>query len=171
MMSKLDYLKALSSSSLVTLALFASPTPAAEGVPAMDLNRMTPVIFTDEVDSCVAFWTERLGFELTVAVPAQQSDQTGSQFAIITNGSIELMYQSFASADAEVPGLVAAADPRSISLFIEVADLDAAIARMDGLTPVMPRHAAFYGADEISYRSSCGTVVTFAQFAEQAPSE
>jgi catechol 2,3-dioxygenase-like lactoylglutathione lyase family enzyme len=170
-MSKSDTLHAIVLALVAASALLVSPGITADETSPMELKRLTQVIYTDDVDGCVAFWTDRLGFEITMAVPAQQPDQTGSQFAGISNGTTELMYQSFAAAEEEAPGLVVPADPRSFTLFLEVDDLDAAISRMAGLTPVVERHQTFYGADEISYRSNCGTIVTFAQFAEPAPAE
>ena len=37
------------------------------------------------------------------AVPAQQPDETGNQFAAISNGSHELMFQTFKSAEDDAP--------------------------------------------------------------------
>ena len=130
----------------------------------MELKRVTTVVFTDDVDSCSAFYIERLGFEQTMAVPAQQPGETGNQFAAITNGSHELMFQTFKSAEDDAPGAVAKANPPSFMLYIEVPNLDAAIERMQGLTPAIARRKTFYGSEEIGYRDPCGTVVVLAEF-------
>jgi catechol 2,3-dioxygenase-like lactoylglutathione lyase family enzyme len=131
---------------------------------AMQLKRVTTVVFTDEVDACSAFYTERLGFEQTMSVPAQQPGETGSQFVAITNGSHELMFQSFKSAEDDVPGAVARANPPSFMLYLEVPSLDAAIERMRGLEPAISRRKTFYGSEEIGYRDPCGTIVVLAEF-------
>jgi catechol 2,3-dioxygenase-like lactoylglutathione lyase family enzyme len=148
---------------IASVLLTALPLHASED-PPMSLKRLTTVIYTDEVDACAAFWTERVGLRLTMAVPAQQPGATGNQFVAVADGQIELMIQDFASVEAEQPGLIGPAGPRSYSLFVEVADLEAMIRHMEGLEPVVARHATFYGADEISYRAPCGSVVTFAEF-------
>jgi len=151
------------------LLVSATPTTASEE-PKMTLKRMTTVVYTDDVDACAAFWTDRVGLPVTMSVPSQLPGATGNQFVAVGDERIELMIQDFASAEAAHPGLVAAADPRSYTLFVEVDDLEALIARMVGLSPVVARNQTFYGADEISYRAPCGSVVTFAAFGA-APSE
>ena len=136
----------------------------------MQLKRVTTVVFTDDVDACSAFYTERLGFEQTMAVPAQQPGETGSQFAAITSGTHELMFQTFKSAEDDAPGAVARANPPSFMLYIEVPSLDAAIERMQGLAPAIARRKTFYGSEEIGYRDPCGTVVVLAEF-QDSPDE
>ncbi len=132
----------------------------------MDIRRVTTVIITDKVDECAAFWTERLGFEQTVHVPAQQPGETGNQFVAVRNGNHELMFQSFTSSEEDLPGAFGRSDPASFMLFIEVADLDAAIERMQGLEPAVSRRATFYGSNEIGYRDPGGTLVVLAEFPE-----
>jgi hypothetical protein len=50
-------------------------------------------------------------------------------------------------------------------LFVEVPDIDAIAAALDGENIVMPRRKTFYGATEIGYHEPGGHYVTFAQFA------
>ena len=134
----------------------------------MDIKRVTTVIITDCVDDCVAFWTERLDFELTMTVPAQQPGETGNQFAAVRGGTHELMYQSLMSSEEDLPGAFGVAEPRGAMLFVEVADLDAAIERMRGLEPAVNRRTTFYGSNEIGYRDPSGTLVVLAEFPETA---
>jgi hypothetical protein len=47
-------------------------------------------------------------------------------------------------------------------LFIEVDDLDAFEAALEGADIVHPRHSTFYGMDEVSVREPGGHLVTFA---------
>lgn len=132
----------------------------------MAIQRMTPDIFVERIEPCLPFWTERLGFEIPVRVPAASGD--GDQFVILVQGEHQLMYQTFASAEEDIPGLVAPADPGNATLFVTVGDLADVKARMDGLEPVMAERRTFYGATEIAYRNVCGTVVVFAEFDEEA---
>jgi catechol 2,3-dioxygenase-like lactoylglutathione lyase family enzyme len=160
MMSNLDRSKILAGLILV----FGWSAAAVAGGTEMQLKRVTTILFTDDVDACSAFYTERLGFEQTMAVPARQPGETGNQFAAATNGQYELMFQSFKSAEDDVPGVVGRAHPPSFMLYLEVPDLDAAIARMEGLEPAISRRKTFYGSDEIGYRDPSGTVVILAEF-------
>lgn len=139
----------------------------------MAIKRLTTVIITDRVDDCVAFWTERLDFERTMVVPAQQPGETGSQFAAVAKDGHELMFQTAASSEEDLPGMFRLADPTNFMLYAEVPDLDAAIERMRELEPAVSRRTTFYGADEIGFRDPCGTLVVFAKFPdnpeEQSP--
>ena len=155
-----------------TLVLIVCVSFTAWGAEEMEIKRLTTVIVTDKVDNCATFWTEHFGFEQTMAVPAQQPGETGNQFAAVVNGNHELMFQSFKSSEDDLPGAFALADPASFMLYLEVADLDAAIERMKGLEPAVSRRTTFYGSNEIGYRDPCGTLVVLAEFpktSEQDP--
>ena len=174
-MSKLDYsglYLAWLGLGLLLLGLSAATPLRAERGPPMEPNikKITPVIFTDDVDGCTTFWIERLGFELTMSVPAQQAGQGANQFALISDGNLELMYQSFASVDEDLPGAVEPVSKPNFTLFVEVEDRSALMARMDGLSPEVTPRETFYGALEVGYRSPCNTLVVFAEFPER-PSE
>jgi hypothetical protein len=128
------------------------------------VNKITPILVVDAIEPCLPFWTGGLGFEVTVTVPHE--DKVG--FAILTNGALELMYQSRASIDAD---LVASGAPKSLgkelasgttTLFIEVGKLDDVIAALGQADVVVPRRQTFYGMDEIFVRAPCGTLVGFA---------
>ena len=134
----------------------------------MDVKRVTTTILTDDVDACVAFWTERLDFEQTLSVPAQQPGETGNQFAAVSDGRHELMFQTFKSTEEDLPGMYVPTDKRSFMLYVEVPDLDAAIERMEGLEAAVSRRKTFYGADEIGYRDPSGVLVILAEFPEAA---
>lgn len=134
----------------------------------MDVKRVTTTILTDDVDACVAFWTERLGFEQTLSVPAQQPGETGNQFAAVSDGRHELMFQTFRSTEEDLPGMYVPTDKRSFMLYVEVPDLDAAIERMQGLEAAVSRRKTFYGADEIGFHDPCGVLVILAEFPKAA---
>ncbi|MDJ0749546.1 MAG: VOC family protein [Woeseiaceae bacterium] len=137
----------------------------------MELKRVTTTILVNDVDGCAAFWTERLGFEQTMAAPAQQEGEEGNQFVALSSDRHELMLQSIKSTDAELPGMFALADKQSFMLFIEVSDLESAIERMAGLEPAVSRRTTFYGSDEIGYRDPCGTLAVLAEFPDAVDRE
>jgi catechol 2,3-dioxygenase-like lactoylglutathione lyase family enzyme len=163
MMSNLDVIRVVAA-----LVLALGWATGASGGTEMQLKRLTTVVFTDDVDACSTFYTRRLGFEQTMAVPTQQPGETGNQFVAITNGRHELMFQTFKSAEADAPGAVAPADPPSFMLYLEVASLDLAIEGMKGLEPAITRRRTFYGSEEIGYRDPCGIIVVLAEFHEDA---
>ena len=133
----------------------------------VEIRRLTTVVITETVDDCVAFWTDRLGFEETMSVPAQQPGETGKQFAAVSNGHHELMFQTLRSSEEDLPGAFGLAEPRSFMLYVDVPSLDSAIERMDDLEPAVSRRTTFYGSEEIGYRDPCGVLVVLAEFLEK----
>lgn len=123
------------------------------------MKKLSPVIVVDAVEPCLPFWTERLGFETTATVPHE--DAVG--FAIVAKGGVEVMYQSRASVEADIPALADELDGQRTALFIEVeGSLDDVVEAMEGADVVVERRTTFYGMDEIFVRAPCGTVVGFA---------
>jgi uncharacterized glyoxalase superfamily protein PhnB len=124
----------------------------------MTVKRLTPNLYTDDVESCVKFWVERMHFEKTMEVP----DGDRLAFAAVQKGNIEVMYGSYASLDKD---LGAHSYQRGTGfLFIEVDDLDATLAAMKGALTVVPVHKTFYGSTEFTVRDPAGHLITFAQF-------
>ena len=123
----------------------------------MHITKVVPIIAVDAIEPCLSFWTDRLGFALTVQVPHE--DRLG--FVILVKDGCEVMYQSRASMDADVPGV--ASPGHGITLYLDVDDINAVERVVAGLEVVVPRRTTFYGAEEIFVRSPCGTVVGFAQ--------
>jgi len=145
-------------------ALVVQITPAAGQQEVGGLmKKLTPVIVVDEIEPSLEFWIDRLGFEKTMEVP--EGDRLG--FAAVQAGGIELMYQTRASAAADLPELAEGPLERSVALFIEVTDLDALRPKLEGVERVVPERTTSYGAREIWVRAPCGTVVGFAEMAER----
>ena len=125
------------------------------------LNRITPVLFVERIEPSADFWQQRLGFARTIEVPGEH----GLGFAAFSDGSLEVMYQTYASGAEDVAALAAAQRQGPTFLFVHVGDIDAIAAALQGIEIVMPRRTTFYGATEIGYREPGGHIVTFAQFA------
>lgn len=124
------------------------------------LKKATPILYVDAIEPLLPFWTERIGFRITTEVP--EGDRLG--FVILDRDGIELMIQTRASVEADVPALADTPMGGTI-LFIEVEDLDAIVAALgDDIEVVVPRRTTFYGADEIFVREPGGNVVGFAEF-------
>jgi uncharacterized glyoxalase superfamily protein PhnB len=122
------------------------------------MNKLSPIIFVDAIEPCLPFWTDRLGFEVTVTVP--HGDELG--FAILQKGGVELMYQTHASLEGDLPALSRDARGNTTTLFIEVDDVDDVERALAGVEVLVPRRQTFYGMDEIFVRAPCGTVLGFA---------
>ncbi|MDX1494173.1 MAG: hypothetical protein R3253_08950 [Longimicrobiales bacterium] len=131
------------------------------------MKKITPLITVDAIEPCLAFWTG-LGFEVTAQVP--HGDKVG--FAMLGHGELVLMYQSRASVQADLgesgapEGMADEMARSTVTLFVEVDDLDEVIEAVEDYEVLVPRRTTFYGMDEIFVRAPCGTVVGFAAQAE-----
>jgi uncharacterized glyoxalase superfamily protein PhnB len=123
------------------------------------ISKATAVLFVDAIEPSLPFWQERLGFERSVEVP--DGDRLG--FVILTNGAVELMYQTVAMLNKDSTAHAAIFHNDKTFLFIEVDNIDAIAKALDGFEIVMPRRETFYGSTEIGYREPGGHCVTFAQ--------
>jgi uncharacterized glyoxalase superfamily protein PhnB len=128
------------------------------------VQHLTPVLVVDEVEPCLRFWTEKLGFTAENQVPG---DDGKLVFASAKAGTVEVMYQTRASVLAERPGAGDELAGHSTVLFITVDDLDRIEAAVSGVPVVKPRHDTFYGTTELYVREPGGNVVGFAQFKKQ----
>jgi uncharacterized glyoxalase superfamily protein PhnB len=126
---------------------------------AAEVKKITPILFAEEIEPCIQFWTERLGFQKTVEVP--EGNKIG--FALLEKNGIELMYQNFASVEKENAAIGAAVRKGPSFLYIEVADLDAALAATQGAELVMPVRTTFYQSKEFGIQDPVGHYLIFAQ--------
>jgi uncharacterized glyoxalase superfamily protein PhnB len=126
----------------------------------MQLKKATTVLVVKEVEPCLDFWTERLGFDVTARVP--EGDRLG--FAILVGDGVEIMYQSEASVANDIPPILAGKD-RALraTLMIEVDSADEIDERLAGVPRVIPRRKTFYGADEVIVADPAGNVLIFAE--------
>ena len=123
------------------------------------IRKSTPVLIVDAIEPSLPFWQERLGFDRPVEVP--DGERLG--FVILTNGAVEVMYQTSASLAKDSPAHSAAFNNDKTFLFVEVGDVDVLASALQGFEIVMPRRETFYGSTEIGYREPGGHFVTFAQ--------
>lgn len=125
------------------------------------MKKVTPVLYVEAIEPLLPFWVDRLGFERTIEVP--HGDRLG--FVGLQKGGAEIMVQTRDSVLEDVPQL-ADTPMGGTLLFIEVDDIDAVEAALEGADIVLPRRETFYGATEIGVREPGGNIVTFAEFGE-----
>lgn len=131
----------------------------------MTLRKITPVLFAEEIEACVQFWVDRLGFVKAAEVP--EGDKLA--FAMLQKGGVEVMYQSYETARKDVPALAELVRRGPTFLYVEVENLDDTIRALEGAEIVIPVRTTFYGAREIGVKDPAGHIVTFAQFGASAP--
>ncbi len=126
----------------------------------MNVKRITPVLLVQEIEPLIPFWVDGLGFEKAIAVP----DGDKLAFVSFQKGSVEVMYQTYASVEKDAsPSMGAEARKGPTYLYMEVDNLDAVLAAMKQARLVMPVRTAFYGMKEFAVQDPGGHFVTFAQ--------
>ncbi len=159
----------IASFGLTVILLFAALSPAQsqaqERTKPMNVRKITAVLFAEEIEPCVKFWVERLGFQKTIEVP----DGNKLAFATLEKGNVELMYQTYASADKDVGAVSQAIRKGPSFLYVEVDNLDLIISAVKGADVVISVRTTFYGAKEIGIKDPAGHIITFAQFGAPAP--
>jgi uncharacterized glyoxalase superfamily protein PhnB len=125
------------------------------------LQHLTPVLVVPDVEPCLRFWVEKLGFTAENEVPG---DNGKLVFASAKAGDVEVMYQTRASVVAERPEAADELTGHSTVLFITVDDLDRVERAIGGAPVVKARHDTFYGTTELYVKEPGGNVVGFAQF-------
>lgn len=127
---------------------------------SMNVKRITPVLLVKEIEPLIPFWVERLGFTKTIEVP----DGNKLGFVTFQKGTVEVMYQTYASVEKDAPASMAAEARKGPTyLYMEVDNLDAVLAAMKDVKIVMPVRTAFYGMKEFSVQDPGGHFITFAQ--------
>ncbi|HEV8046304.1 MAG TPA: VOC family protein [Terriglobales bacterium] len=125
----------------------------------MTVKKITSLLFAEEIEPCLKFWMERLGFEKTIDVP----EGNKLAFAILQKDGVELMYQTYSSAEKDISAVSPKIRKGPSFLYVEVENLDQIVSAMKGAEVVMPVRTTFYGAREIGIRDPTGHIVTFAQ--------
>jgi len=143
---------------LLLVPLLATSTLEKNMKPA-EVKKITPLLFAEEIEPCIQFWTKKIGFQKTIEVP--EGNKIG--FVMLEKNGLELMYQSFASVDKDNAVIGAAVRQGPSFLYIEVADIDAALAAIKGAEIVMPMRTTFYESKEFGVKDPVGHYLIFAQ--------
>jgi len=129
----------------------------------MPVRKITPILFVERIEPVLPFWTQHLGFIKTVEVP----DKEKLAFVILQQGTAEVMYQSFASVEKDMPSIVADIRKGPSFLYLEVDNLEIIKAAVSTADMYMSERTTFYGSREIGVKDPAGHFITFAQFEKQ----
>jgi uncharacterized glyoxalase superfamily protein PhnB len=123
------------------------------------MEKLTPNIFTSDMKATVAFY-QILGFKITMQVPEEGADLV---WANMTNGSVNLMFQTFESLGEELQD-ISRANGGSLLLYIDVKGIRDFFEQIKDKVPVIKDlETTFYGATEFSIKDNNGYVLTFAE--------
>jgi len=125
----------------------------------VSIGKMTPILYVKAIEPCLPFWADALGFQKTAEVTEKES----LGFVIMNAGEVEVMLQTYASLEKDIPRIVGDLRGAPSVLYFEVGDIADVERRLTGFEVVVPRRTTFYGALEVYYRSPGGHIIGFAQ--------
>jgi uncharacterized glyoxalase superfamily protein PhnB len=123
------------------------------------MESLSPNIFVKNMTETIEFY-KTLGFQLIMTVP-----ETGSEFvwAMMLNGSITFMFQTFESLAEELPEITRQ-NGGSLLFYIKLTGLLAFFEEIkEKVTVLKGLEKTFYGATEFSILDNNGYVLTFAE--------
>jgi uncharacterized glyoxalase superfamily protein PhnB len=123
------------------------------------MNSLSPNLFVKNIDQTIEFY-KQLGFQLVMTVPEAGPDFV---WAMMTNGSVTFMFQTFTSLGDDLPQ-ISRTDGGSLLFYINTTGiLDFFEALKDKVIIVKGLEKTFYGATEFSILDNNGFVLTFAE--------
>ncbi|MGE5351627.1 MAG: VOC family protein [Acidobacteriota bacterium] len=127
----------------------------------INFKKLTPNLMVNDVNETIKFYHDNFGFDAVVTIP----DTGKYNFAILSNGNVELMVQKRESFSQDMNIPVEQQIGGTFSLFFEVNDIlplyDKTTA--SGLQVVRELHQTFYGSKEFTVRDNNGYILTFSE--------
>ncbi len=122
------------------------------------MESLAPNIFVRDISASIEFYN-KLGFSLTAHVP-----DTGEMvWAMVSRGSVTIMFQTFKSIDGILP-LVSRTNGGSLLLYIKMKGIRTFFENIKDKVPVLTGlEKTFYGATEFSIRDVNDYMLTFAE--------
>ncbi len=123
-------------------------------------TKLTPNLVVFDVARSVAFYRDVLGFRLDATVP----EAAPYVFASVQSGNVEIFLNAPEPAYAEYPAFKDRAIGGTLTLFIEMVDIQGAYDSLkDRVRVVMPFEHKWYGVTEFAIADPDGYVITFAE--------
>ena len=128
-------------------------------------RKLTPNLLVADVSRSLAFYVDVLGFSRGMTVP----DAAPFVFGSVTLDAVEIFFNEAGTAVKEYPSLAGRPIGASGTMFIEMDDVDAYHAALQGkVTIVMPLVTQWYGLKEFAIVDPDGYLITFAERVEPA---
>jgi uncharacterized glyoxalase superfamily protein PhnB len=125
-----------------------------------DLKKLTPNLIVSNVERSLAFYRDVLGFTSVATVPGTAP----FVFAIVQSGAVEIFLNAPEPAYAEYPAFKDRPIGGTLTLFIEVADIQRVHQSLQGkVSIVMPLEHKWYGVTEFALTDPDGYIITIAQ--------
>jgi uncharacterized glyoxalase superfamily protein PhnB len=123
------------------------------------LSKLTPNLIVTNVEHSMAFYRDVLGFTVQQTVP----DAAPFVFAIVAHGNVEVFFNTREAAVAEYPAFADSPIGGTLTMFVEVSDIEAAWNELrERVDVVMPYEKKWYGMTEFAFRDPDGYLITYA---------
>ena len=123
------------------------------------MDGLSPNIFVDNMNETIAFY-KVLGFQQVMTVPDDGSDYI---WAMVANGNVTFMFQTFASLGEELPE-ISRKNGASQLLYIKLKNISSFFEEIKDKVKVLKGlEVTFYGATEFSILDNNNYVLTFAE--------
>src|SRR6185437_12531103 len=124
------------------------------------MESLSPNLFVRDIRATLAFY-QILGFTLTMSVPGEDEGQP--IWAMVTNGKVTFMFQTFESLGDKLPR-ISRTDGGSLLFYINVTHIRDFFDNIREKVPVLHGlEKTFYGATEFSIQDNNNYVLTFAE--------
>ncbi len=142
-----------------------TPATAPTESGPVNVRRMSHVFLVDEIEPCLPFWVDRLGFEVRLQV----NDDKGLEFVTLGRDEVEIMYRTRSSVHEDAPGLVEGQHGPWVVMYLEVENLENLLPRLEGADVVIPLRQNCFGTQEIFVAEPSGRIVAISdRYAEAA---
>jgi len=123
------------------------------------MEKVSPNFFVDDLQLTIAYY-QNIEFQVVTTVP----DETGEIiFALLVNGSVTFMFQTFKSLKDQLPS-VHRQNGGSLLLYVKMKGIRSFFERVkDSANIISGLERTFYGATEFSVVDPNGFVLTFAE--------
>ena len=123
------------------------------------MESLSPNIFVKDINETIAFY-KQLGFQLVMSVP---EDGSPLVWAMVMNGNVTFMFQTFDSLGDELPE-IKRTDGGSLLFYIKLRNILTFFEEVkDKVTIVKGLEKTFYGATEFSILDNNNYLLTFAE--------
>ncbi len=124
------------------------------------LNKLTPNLVVSDVARSMAFYCDRLGFEVETTVP----DATPYVFAIVRSGQVQVFLNAPEPATEEYPSLKDRPLGGTFTMYIEVTGIEQTYDELKAQVPILaPLEAKWYGVTEFVVADPDGYLITFGE--------
>lgn len=124
------------------------------------MESLSPNLFVKDIRATLDFY-QQLGFTLTMSVPGETRDEP--QWAMVTNGKVTFMFQTFKSLSDALPP-VSRNEGGALLFYIKVDGIRGFFENIkDKVNVIHGLQKTFYGATEFAITDNNNFVLTFAE--------